>query len=185
MQNNWHCRNLGSAFSWTSAVPLRVVKMQGHSFAPRSVMNSRSFVHFHSAGEGIRPLFFVPFLFFIRISPFSGGLFFISLTGECCAPFLRVSPATVPPERAPTVAGGHLRRSGTSASDAPPPRRRNVMPLAMRPLREQTAHCRRTPVLPSALTRSPPVATPTLNKRPSGIGDLFPSHSRVYRVSRA
>ena len=57
MQNNWHCRNLGSAFSWTSAVPLRVVKMQGHSFASRSVMNSRSFVHFHSAGEGIRPYF--------------------------------------------------------------------------------------------------------------------------------
>ena len=30
------------------------------------------------------------------------------------------------------------------------------MPLAMRPLRDQMAHCRRTPVLPSALTRSPP-----------------------------
>ncbi len=94
----------------------------------------------------------------------------ISLTGECCAPFLRVSPATVPPEMAPTVAGGHLRHSGTSASDAPPLRRRNVMPLAMRPLREHTAHCRRTYVLPSALTRSPPVAAPTPNKRPSGIG---------------
>mgnify|MGYP006907763850 CR=1 FL=1 len=105
------------------------------------------------------------------------------MTGECCAPFLRVSPATVPPERAPTVAGGHLRHSGTSASDAPPLRRRNVMPLAMRPLREQTAHCRRTPVLPSALTRSPPVAAPTPNKRPSGIGgDLFSSRSRVYRI---
>ena len=94
------------------------------------------------------------------------------LNNEYCAPFLRVSPATVPPERAPTVAGGHLRRSGTSASDAPPLRRRNVMPLAMRPLREQTAHCRRTPVLPSALTRSPPVAAPTPNKFPSGIGEF-------------
>ena len=29
------------------------------------------------------------------------------------------------------------------------------MPLAMRPLRDQMAHCRRTPVQPSALTRSP------------------------------
>ena len=92
---------------------------------------------------------------------------------EYFAPFLRVSPATVPPERAPTVAGGHLRHSGTSASDAPPLRRRNVMPLAMRPLREQTAHCRRTSVLPSALTRSPPVAAPTSNKRPSSIGELI------------
>ena len=95
------------------------------------------------------------------------------LNNEYCTPFLRVSPATVPPERAPTVAGGHLRHSGTSASDAPPPRRRNVMPLAMRPLREQTAHCRRTPVLPSALTRSPPVAAPTPNKFPSGIGEFL------------
>ena len=98
---------------------------------------------------------------------------FRSLTGECCAPFLRVSPATVPPERAPTVAGGHLRHSGTSASDAPPLRRRNVMPLAMRPLREQTAHCRRTSVLPEALTRSPPVAAPTPNKRSSCKGELI------------
>ena len=30
------------------------------------------------------------------------------------------------------------------------------MPLAMRPLRDQMAHCRRTTVQPSALTRSPP-----------------------------
>ena len=94
------------------------------------------------------------------------------LNNEYCTPFLRVSPATVPPERAPTVAGGHLRRSGTSASDAPPLRRRNVMPLAMRPLREQTAHCRRTPVLPSALTRSPPVAAPTPNKSASDRGEF-------------
>ena len=42
------------------------------------------------------------------------------------------------------------------------------------------------PSLPSALTRSPPVAAPTPNKRPSGIGgDLFSSRSRVCGVSRA
>ena len=75
--------------------------------------------------------------------------------GVLFAPFLRVSPKIVPPEREPTILGETF---GTRARGRPrtaPPRRRHVMPLAMRPLRDQMAHCRRTLRLPSALTRSP------------------------------
>ena len=65
-------------------------------------------------------------------------------------------PKSFPLKREPTISGDTF---GTRARGRPrtaPPRRRHVMPLAMRPLRDQMAHCRRTTVQPSALTRSPP-----------------------------
>ena len=40
------------------APALRVVKMRRHSFAPRSVRNSRSLVHFHSAGAACAAFLF-------------------------------------------------------------------------------------------------------------------------------
>ena len=117
----------------TTASFRRESRMKPHKTDSIRFMGTPDFISFSNRGI-LNPL--LPF-----------GLSSPLLNNEYCVPFLRVSPATVPPERAPTVAGGHLRRSGTSASDAPPLRRRNVMPLAMRPLREQTAHCRRTSVL--------------------------------------
>ena len=53
-----------------------------------------------------------------------------------------------------TIAGPLVRARGRPRTA--PPRRRHVMPLAMRPRSDQMAHCWRTPVQPSALTRSPP-----------------------------
>ena len=71
--------------------------------------------------------------------------------GVLFAPFLRVSPKIVPPEREPTILGETF---GTRARGRPrtaPPRRRHVMPLAMRPRSDQMAHCRRTLRLPNAI----------------------------------
>ena len=75
--------------------------------------------------------------------------------GVLLSPLLRVPPKTIPPLRGPTVLGGTFGARAQGRPKTAPPRRRHVMPLAMRPLRDQMAHCRRTLRLPSALTRSP------------------------------
>ena len=51
-------RKLCGVFVFMPAPALRVVKMRGHSFAPRSVRNSRSLVHFHSAGAACAAFLF-------------------------------------------------------------------------------------------------------------------------------
>ena len=50
-------RKLCGVFVFMPAPALRVVKMRRHSFAPRSVRNSRSLVHFHSAGAAYAAFF--------------------------------------------------------------------------------------------------------------------------------
>ena len=65
------------------------------------------------------------------------------------------SPKNHSPLRGPTVLGGTFGARAQGRPRTAPPQRRHVMPLAMRPLRDQMAHCRRTLRLPSALTRSP------------------------------
>ena len=84
--------------------------------------------------------------------------------------YFRRGPRSFPLKRGPTILGetfgatrltlrvtiaGPLVRARGRPRTAPP-RRRHVMPLAMRPRSDQMAHCWRTPVQPSALTRSPP-----------------------------
>ena len=60
------------------APALRVVKMRGHSFAPRSVRNSRSLVHFHSAGAACAAFLFARQ--FVQHPANNAGCLFLCLT---------------------------------------------------------------------------------------------------------
>ena len=71
-------RKLCGVFVFMPAPALRVVKMRGHSFAPRSVRNSRSLVHFHSAGAACAAFLFARQ--FVQHPANNAGCLFLCLT---------------------------------------------------------------------------------------------------------
>ena len=76
---------------------------------------------------------------------------FRPLTLKCVKPPPAGSPKNHSPRRDPTVLGGTFGARAQGRPRTAPLRRRHVMPLAMRPLRDQMAHCRRTAVQPNAI----------------------------------